>query len=216
MPKRVSTEDRLNARELFGQGKTLSEIVEALEGRVSASWVSRVSREENWIRGLLPPDLLSEEQPQVYETANAGADEMNANTEKVAAARLRKWQEQKAHLAAKLGAGAERIFEQMFSQHVVKEVKTVGMGGGVQDLRMVEVVLNEPTPMEKKHLATTLAILIDKASLLSGDATSRVETSSMTGDQVKDRLKHYRDELAHRRAQSEIEKAKREVGRKTG
>lgn len=212
MPKKVSTDDRLLARELFSTGKTLSEIVAAMDGRVSASWISTTARAEGWVKALIPPEKLAPGQEQIYESASATAEEMNANTEKMAAAAMRRWQDQKAHLAAKLGAGAERIFEQIFTQHVVKEVKTVGMGGGVQDLRMVEVVLAEPSPADKKHLATTLAILVDKASLLSGDATQRVETSSLTKDQVADRLKHYRDELGKRRQQKQIEPPKEAAG----
>jgi len=215
MPRKVSTEDRLTARQLFAENKTLSEIADALEGRVSASWVSRTSRDENWIRGLLPPESLSAEQPQIYEHANADPAEMAANTDKLREMNRRRWEDQKADLAAKLGAGAARIFEQMFATHVVKEVKTVGLGGGVQDLRMVEVVLAEPTPADKKHLATTLAILVDKASLLSGDATQRVETSALSKEQVTDRLKHYRDELAKRRADAELDAAKKSM-RRTG
>lgn len=209
MGKRVSPEDRAAARELFGQGKKILDIVAALESRVSAAWISETSRKEGWLKGLLPAADVERGEPQIYESANASPQEMAANTSKMTEVQLRRWVEQKAHLAAKLGAGAERVFEQLFAQHIVKEVKTVGMGGGAQDLRMVEVVLAEPSPADKKHLATTMAILIDKASLLSGDATSRVETSALTGDQVKDRLVHYRDELAKRREQAAIDAAKK-------
>lgn len=216
MSKLVSDADRELARQLFGRGLSIRKIVAELDGRVSTAWVSITARNEGWTKGLLPPDVVEAGESQIYESANATPDEMSANTSKMTEVQLRRWAEQKAALAAKLGAGAERIFEQMFTRHVVKEVKTVGMGGGVQDLRMVEVVLAEPSPADKKHLATTLAILVDKASLLSGDATQRVESSSLSGDQVKDRLKHYRDELAQRRADAEIAQAKKEIGRKTG
>jgi hypothetical protein len=205
MPRKVSVQDRASAKEMFQQGIKLLDIVSRLEGRVSASWLSKVSREENWLKGLLPESDLNRGEPQIYESANASPQEMAANTSKMTEVQLRRWAEQKGHLAAKLGRDAERVLDQIFATHVVKEVKTVGMGGGVQDLRMVEVVLTEPTPTDKKHLATTLAILIDKASLLSGDATSRVETSSLTKEQVADRLKHVRDELAKRRKVSPVE-----------
>lgn len=212
MARRVSTEDRLRARELFGESKTLSEIVDALEGRVSASWVSRISREENWIRGLLPPESVSAERPQIYETANASPEEMSANTDKLQEANRRRWLDKKAELAGKAGDAAERILAQVFAAHVVKDVKTVGLGGGVQDLRMVEIQLTEPTPADKKALATVFGILVDKASLLSGDATERVETSSLTKDQVADRLKHFRDELGKRREQKAIDPPKEAAG----
>jgi hypothetical protein len=216
MTKRVSAEDRVKAQQFFAQGHPVRTIAELLDNRVSASWISKTARDDSWQKGLLDPEVVAAGEPQIFESANASPEEMRSNTEKVSEVQLRRWQEHKAALAAKLGAGAERILEQIFAQHVVKEVKTVGMGRGVQDLRMVEVVLAEPSPADKKHLATALAILVDKASLLSGDATQRVETSSLTGEQVKDRLKHYRDELAQRRADAEVAQAKREVGRKTG
>lgn len=211
MAKRVSTEDRLRARELFGESKTLSEIVDALEGRVSASWVSRISREENWIRGLLRPELLSDEQAQIYETANASPEEMSANTDKLQEANRRRWLDKKAELAAVFGEKIDLLLERAFSPHTLKEVKTVGLGGGVQDLRMVEIALNLPTPADQVKLITGVAILVDKASLLSGDATQRVETSSLTKDQVADRLKHFRDELGKRREQKAIEPGSKEA-----
>lgn len=210
MPKRVAPEDRARAKELFQQGMKLADIVSEMSGRVSAAWLSRTSREENWLKGLLPAEDLARGEPQIYESANATPAEMAANTSKMTEVQLRRWAEQKAHLAARAGAAAEKVLEQVFARHVVKEVKTVGMGGGVQDLRMVEVVLAEPTPTDKKHLATTFGILVDKASLLSGDATQRVETSSLTKDQVADRLKHYRDELAKRREQKAPDDGARE------
>lgn len=204
MPKKVSAEDRLEAQRLYAQGHPSRTISEMLEGRISASWISSTARADNWHKGLLPADLVSEAQPQIFESANATPEQMRANTEKLSEVHARKWQDHKAQLAVKLGTSAERILDQIFAPHVLKEVKTVALPDrGGQDLRMVEVLYDEPTPADKKNLALTLAILVDKASLLSGDATSRVETASMTPDQTKDRLKHYRDELAQRRATAE-------------
>lgn len=214
MRKKVSEADRTSAREMFSQGATIREICAALEDRVSASWVSRVSREEGWVKGLLPADRLSPDQPQIYEPANATADVMAANNEKLQEANRRRWLDKKAELAAVFGEKIDLLLERAFSPHTLKEVKTVGLGGGVQDLRMVEIALNQPTPADQVKLLTGVAILVDKASLLSGDATSRVETASLTGDQVKDRLVHYRDELAKRRADAEI--AKTQTAKKTG
>lgn len=208
MPRIVSDEDKNEARRLFSEGKSIREIVSALDNRVSASWVSRYSREESWVKGLLPEELLGPDQPQIYEAANAPADVMAANNEKLQEANRRRWLDKKAELAAVFGEKIDLLLERAFSPHTLKEVKTVGLGGGVQDLRMVEIALNLPTPADQVKLLTGVAILVDKASLLSGDATQRVETSSLTGEQVKDRLVHFRDEIAKRRADKEIADAK--------
>lgn len=205
MPKRVSTEDRLRARELFAAGRTLGEIASELDGRVSPSWVSRIAREEGWVKGIIPPEKLAPGQEQIWEAANATPEEMSANTDKLQEANRRRWLDKKAELAAVFGEKIDLLLERAFSPHTLKEVKAVGMGGGVQDLRMVEIALNLPTPADQVKLLTGVAILVDKASLLSGDATQRVETSSLTKEQVADRLKHYRDELGKRRAQATAE-----------
>jgi hypothetical protein len=212
MPRKVSDEDKNEARRLFSEGRTIREIVSALGDRVSASWVSRVSRDEGWVKGLLPADMLSADQPQIYEPANASADVMAANNEKLQEANRRRWMDKKAELAAVFGEKIDLLLERAFSPHTLKEVKAVGMGGGVQDLRMVEIALELPPPADQVKLLTGVAILVDKASLLSGDATSRVETSSLTKDQVADRLKHMRDELGKRRDQKAIEPPKEETG----
>lgn len=213
MPRKVSDEDRIKAHQLFTEGRTSREIISELEGRVSAGWISTTSRAEGWLRGVLPTELLSDEQPQIFERAGASAEEMAANNEKFQEANRRRWLDKKAELAAVFGEKIDLLLERAFSPHVLKEVKAVGMGGGVQDLRMVEVQLNLPTPADQVKLITGVAILVDKASLLSGDATSRVETGNMTPEQSKDRLKHFADELAKRRQAAE---AKADNTRKTG
>lgn len=212
MRKKVSKEDRDRARMLFSEGRTIREIVSELEDRVSASWVSRVSRDEGWVKGLLPEERLSPDQPQIYEAADADAEVMAANNAKLQEANRRRWLDKKAELAAVFGEKIDLLLERAFSPHTLKEVKAVGMGGGVQDLRMVEIALNLPTPADQVKLLTGVAILVDKASLLSGDATQRVETSSLTKDQVADRLKHFRDELGKRREQKAIEPPKEAAG----
>lgn len=210
--RRVSEEDRTRARELFQQGVKLLEIVKAMDGRVSAAWLSKTSRSENWMKGLLSEEVVRGGEPQIYESANATPEQMAANTSKMSEVQLRRWQDRKAELAGKAGDAAERILEQVFSPHTVKDVKTVMLPKGLgQDLRMVEVHLDEPTPADKRALATVFGILVDKASLLSGDATQRVETSSLTKDQVTDRLKHFRDELGKRREQKAIEPGPKEA-----
>jgi hypothetical protein len=211
---RVSDEDRARARTLFEQGgRSFRQIANELGGRMSAAWISNTARNEGWLKGLLPAEIVAAGETQIYESANATPDEMAANTSKMSEVQLRRWQDRKAELADQFAEGAERLYGQIFAPHVLKEVKTVMLPKGMgQDLRMVEIQLSEPSPADKKNLALTLAILVDKASLLSGDATSRVETSSLTKDQVADRLKHMRDELGKRREQKAVEPPKEAAG----
>lgn len=201
MPKIVSPEDRTLAQHLYSQGLSSREISERLSGRLSASWISAHSRDEGWLRGVLPPDVLAAGTEQVYEPANADPETKNANTEKLEAASRRRFAQRKVEMADRMASKVDVLLDQMFGQHVVKEIKLVGMGGGIQEVKLVEVQLNEPSPADKKHLATTMAILVDKASLLMGDATSRVETAKLRPEEVTDRLKHYRNEVAERAAQ---------------
>lgn len=213
MASRVSDEDRARARTLFEQGgRSFRQIANELGGRMSAAWISNTARNEGWLKGLLPADVVAAGEAQIFESANASPEEMAVNTSKMSEVQLRRWQDRKAELAGKAGDAAERILEQVFSPHTVKDVKTVMLPKGLgQDLRMVEVHLDEPTPADKRALATVFGILVDKASLLSGDATQRVETSSLTKDQVADRLKHFRDELGKRREQKAVEPGPKEA-----
>lgn len=200
MPKKVSDEDKQRARDMFAQGISYRDIGKAIG--CSAASISGWAHNESWLRGLLPAEMVSEQQPQIFEPVDATPEEADRNTDKLHAVNRRRWEDRKRDLAAMCAEGAERIYGQLFAEHVVKEVKVIGMGGGVQELRMVEIPLKEPTPAEKKALATTLAILVDKAALLSGDATSRTETGSMTRGQAEDRIKHIRDDLAARRPEA--------------
>ena len=104
-----------------------------------------------------------------------------------------------------------RLHSQLFVPVVIKDAKVVD-----KMIQISEVHLNEPSPSDKVKLLTGMAILVDKASLLVGDATSRVETSSMTQTQAADRLLHVRDEVAQLRARKEAEDAKRRAGEATG
>lgn len=66
----------------------------------------------------------------------------------------------------------------------------------------VQYELIEAHWKEAKDAATTMAILIDKAQLLSGGATGRTETSHMTREEIERKIKELRnDELAQRRAE---------------
>lgn len=216
MSKRVSDEDKQRAQGLFAIGKSYRDIASDLEGRVSAAWLSKTARAEGWLRGVLPDSLITPDTPQIFESAAATPDERNTNTDYMSAAMKRKFSERKAEIADQLADGVVRLYGQMFSPHVLKEAKLRNVGDGVQKLEIVEIPMSEPSPADKKHLATALAILVDKASLLVGDATSRVETASLNPAQLQERLGNVADELAARRAAAEAETAKQVAAGATG
>jgi hypothetical protein len=206
MGKRVSEEDWGRAQALFAIGKTYREISESLEGRASASAICTKARKDGWLRGVLPDSLISEDTPQIYESASSTPEERDANTTAITAATRRKFAERKVEIADNLADGVMRLYGQMFAPHVLKEAKVLSGGQHLPaTVEIVEIPMSEPSPADKKHLATALAILVDKASLLVGDATSRVETASMTPDQQRERLEHIRSEFEKRR-QAELDK----------
>lgn len=212
MPKRVSDEDRALAQKLYAQGLSSRDVSNQLSSRVSPSWVQRSASAEGWLRGVLPPELVSEATPQVYESSKSSPDEKQNNTAALEVASRRKFVEQKQRLAMRMVGKVDLLLDQLNSPHMVTEIKTVGMGGGMQEVRIVQVTLSEPPPSDKARLATTLGILMDKALLLSGDATQRVETAKLSGTELDAQLKYRRDELARRREQLQIEPPKQAAG----
>lgn len=210
MAKQVSDDDRQRAQAMFALSKSLRDISAALDGRVSPSWISRIAREENWQRGVLPEKFVTPEQPQIYESADASAEERDENNKRLQAAAHRRWLDHKAQLADEFGERIHELLERAFAPCVLKEVKVVaGPQGAGSAVEIVEVPMHLPPPADQVKLLTGVAILVDKASLLSGDATSRVETSSLAPDDLRKQLAHVRDEVAERRRQVEAEAAKR-------
>jgi hypothetical protein len=202
MPKQIPDEVRQTARRLFEQGRTSREIVTALGGQVSTAWVSENSRKEGWLRGILPEDKVTPETPQIFESANATPQEMSANTDKLQEANRRRWASHKAELADEFGERIQQLLARAFAPCIQKEVKVVpGPQGAGSQVQLIEVPLNLPTPADQVKLLTGVAILVDKASLLSGDATSRVETAKLNSSEAAERLLHVRDDIATRKAQ---------------
>jgi transposase-like protein len=62
----------------------------------------------------------------------------------------------------------------------------------------LQAVRTEPDPQAKKALTVTFAILVDKALLISGEATSRTET--LSPEQARAEVRQLRDDLAARRS----------------
>lgn len=194
MPKKSGTpEDWHRARTLYAEGASYRDIAAALDNRLSTATLNRWAVRETWERGVLPRELVTEETPQIVERADAPPEVFAANTEWLKATLDRKFSERKHELAMMMANAAERLVNEAFEPAVTRVVKVAG--GSVQ---IVDVHTAEPPSGDKKSLITSAAIAIDKAMLLSGEATSRTELLG-TASAARERLKFMRDEVAERR-----------------
>jgi transposase-like protein len=115
------------------------------------------------------------------------------------ASRLGTMTTRKAALAEQLLGHAVRIAGQLDAPTVEKVVKVVGFGGGVSGTEVVEVPYDRPPTADQKRIAETVGVLIAQVQLLTGEATSRVETS-MQVEAVKERALATVTELRNRLA----------------
>lgn len=201
MARRASEDDVLRAQALYAAGKSYRDIAADLGGRFSAQTICNWARKDNWQRGILPEAHVTPDNPQIFESANATPQEMSANTDKLQEAQRRRWASHKSDLADEFGERIRELLDRAFAPCIQKEVKVVpGPQGAGSQVQLIEVPLSLPTPADQVKLLTGVAILVDKASLLSGDATSRVETAKLNSGEVDDRLKFVRNEVAERAA----------------
>jgi len=107
--------------------------------------------------------------------------------------------QRKAALAETLLDHAVRIAGQLEQPAVEKVVKVVGFGSGVSGTEVVEVSYERPPTADQKRIAETVGVLVAQVQLLTGEATSRVE-SSLTVEGAKQQALGVVDELAARRA----------------
>lgn len=103
-------------------------------------------------------------------------------------------------------AFVETVFslrDQLDKPFLKREVKSIGLGGGITENEVVDVWLPAPPPGEQQRLVTSMAILVDKIQLITGGATSRQENIVPDRDAALERVQQIRDELAERRAANE-------------
>lgn len=97
----------------------------------------------------------------------------------------------RAELAERLYAEAGALLDQLWTPATVHSFdKDGGFHTGE---------LDEPTFRDKQAIVTSAAILVDKAQLLSGEATERPDGSMMTTEERRARLTGLVDELETRR-----------------
>lgn len=107
------------------------------------------------------------------------------------------------NLASRLLDEAETLLDEMHAPSVRHEVKVVPQGRDMgSEVEIVEVTEPSAPASDKRNLAVSAAILIDKSQLLSGEATSRNE--DLTPEERRDRLRQIRDELEERRERARL------------
>lgn len=81
----------------------------------------------------------------------------------------------------------------------IDEADSAGDAAASARKRVVELLAGTDAAMLRAAVVA-YGILVDKAQLLSGEATSRVDVGDLTPDERRRRVEHLADELAERRA----------------
>lgn len=82
--------------------------------------------------------------------------------------------ERRLRIASRCYNDAEQLLDELFRP--AELVKVVTLSGGKDaagDVEVVRVDVDRPPPGDQRHIAVAAAILLDKAQLLSGEATAR-------------------------------------------
>ena len=86
--------------------------------------------------------------------------------------------ERKAELAEQMLDDARTVLAQLHQPVVERVVKVISDGKDLgSHAEIVDVHLERPSPADQERIARTVATLVDKVQLLTGEATSRVEQS---------------------------------------
>jgi transposase-like protein len=83
-------------------------------------------------------------------------------------------------LASALIEDADRLRQQLFAPCVDQVVKTENRGVGISRAVIVEVQRDQPTFADQRHIVASITGLLDKALVMLGEATARVE--QLTGE----------------------------------
>lgn len=101
--------------------------------------------------------------------------------------------QRRATLAERLYAEADALLDQLWEPALATHF--------TKDGAFTTGDLDEPTFRDKQAIVTSAAILLDKAQLLSGEATVRPEL--MSAEEIRSQLAERLDELAAKRAERE-------------
>ena len=97
----------------------------------------------------------------------------------------------RAELAERLYTEAGQLLDQL--HHTTTDRKVVTSRG--EPPAIVDVDLDKPRFADQKHIVTSAAIAIDKAQLLTGEATERTEATTTEGDIWSKARDEYGDEM---------------------
>lgn len=87
--------------------------------------------------------------------------------------------QRKAALAERMLGKAEAILGQLDATLVEKHVKVVSRGNALgSEIEIVDVTYDRPPTGDQKRIVDTVAVLIDKIQLLTGDVTARTEMTA--------------------------------------
>lgn len=93
--------------------------------------------------------------------------------------------QRKAALAERMLGKAEAILGQLDASVVEKHVKVVSMGHAQgSSVEIVDVTYDRPPTADQKRIVDTVAVLVDKIQLLTGDVTARTELTG-SGEPVQ-------------------------------
>lgn len=160
------------ARAMFEAGASLAEIAKAVG--CARSSISVWAKRQGWARS--------------EDHANSPA------AKKTEAARERaevRWQRRREAIVDGFLDDIAALRDQLFAEAMVHHFTKDG------DFATGE--LGQPTFADKQRIVTSMAILVDKVQLLTGQATARTE--QLSGEEVRQRAAVIVDELAARRRQ---------------
>jgi hypothetical protein len=153
------------------------------------------------------PDYRPMDPTLTAEEARPRTGDVRAQTAAARARRLDRAQELRDELALGLLDDACRLRDQLFrpityTKPMTRSLGSEGGEGGAnlgQEIEIVRYTEDQPTFRDQQAIATSVAIVIDKAMLLLGEVTERTETLVRDPALRRARIAEVRDELAARR-----------------
>lgn len=176
------------ARQMFYEGASYGDI--HAETGMAIETLKQAAIDEAWGRSVGAPGGLADES-------------VTDRKERMRSARLaskERYDQASVNLAEQLMGNAAELAHRMFERFKVHEVKTVATGNGTSETEIVSFEIDSPTPSDQRAMADAISKLVDKAQLLSGEATERSEDiSPSTREEREARLGRIVDDLQVRR-----------------
>lgn len=88
----------------------------------------------------------------------------------------------RGELAERLYDEANKLLGELWKPTEYVKIVTVGVGDGVSDVAVGRATVEQPTFRDQQAIMTSVGIAVDKAQLLSGEATERSEANGSPFD----------------------------------